>query len=37
MSVDWMNVAQGKGYWQTLINNVMDFHVPKQAGNFIKS
>jgi hypothetical protein len=26
--VDWMNVAEGRGQWQTLVDMVMNFRVP---------
>jgi len=27
-SADWINPAQDRGHWRTLVNMVMNFHVP---------
>jgi hypothetical protein len=33
----WINVAQDKDYWQTLMHIVMHFCGPQYAGNFMNS
>jgi len=34
---DWMNLAQYGDMWRALVNSVMNFLVPKCAGNFLTS
>ena len=35
--MDWIDLAQDMGRWRALVNVVMNFHVPQNAGNFLTS
>jgi hypothetical protein len=35
--MDWIELAQGKDGWRTLLNAVMNIRVPQNAGNFFTS
>jgi len=35
--MDLIDLAQGRDRWQTLVNAVMKFRVPQNAGNFLTS
>jgi len=33
----WVDLAQGRDRWRTLVNVVMNLRVPENAGNFLTS
>jgi hypothetical protein len=33
--MDWIELAQNRDRWQTLVNEVMDLRFPQNAGNFL--
>jgi len=35
--MDWIELAQDRDRWQTLVNVVMNLRVPQNAGNFMTS
>ena len=36
-STDWIDVIQSRDRWEAFVNGVMDFRLPKNAGNFLIS
>jgi hypothetical protein len=35
--IDWINLAQDNEKWPALVNAVMNFRIPYNAGNFLTS
>jgi hypothetical protein len=35
--MDWIEVAQVRDRWRSLVNAAMNLRVPKDAGNFLTS
>ena len=35
--IDWIDLAQNRNRWRTLVNAIMNLRVPKNAGNFLTS
>jgi hypothetical protein len=33
--VDWVDLAQDRGQWRTLVNTMMNLRVPQNAGKFL--
>ena len=34
---DWIELAEDRDRWRTLVNGVMNLRIPYSAGNFLKS
>ena len=35
--MDWIDLAQNRDGWRTVVNTVMNIRVPSNAGNFLTS
>jgi hypothetical protein len=35
--MDWIDLAQGRDQWRTLVNTVMNLRVPQNIGKFLSS
>jgi hypothetical protein len=35
--MDWIELAEGRDRWRSLVNEVMNLRIPYNAGNFLNS